>query len=259
MFDSVVAALKQRARRYPVLVKTRNAMRRPLPPPPSGREVIEKYIRALRPGEDLKIAFGGHWSNNPGWLLLNEQQQDITGPLNVPTAVADVVFSEHVIEHVPFTDGVHFLQELFRILKRGGVCRIVCPMLDRLMTARLDDAQGREYLRNSVLGMYKDADHVLHSTLGLDGINEDPLPFLFSGLYMNHGHRFIWTSGLMVKVMRSIGFTDARRCGPGEGSRPADCIERRRRGIYLGNDWREELTTSHAPYDVESFVVEGVK
>lgn len=259
MFDSVVAAFKQRARKYPGLVKARNAMRGPSPAQPSGREVIDAYMRSLRQGEDLKILFGGHWSNNPGWLLLNEQQQDITGPLDVPNNVADMVFSEHVIEHVPFTDGVHFLQELFRILKPGGVCRIVCPMLDRLLTARLDDANGREYVRNSVLGMYKDADRVLRDTLGLDGVNEEPLPFLFSGLYMNHGHRFIWTSGLMIKVMKSIGFTDARRFAPGEGSRPADCIERRRRGIYLGNDWREELTTSDAPFDVESFVVEAVK
>lgn len=231
MFGSVVAAFKQRARKYPGLVKARNAMRSPSPPPPSGREVIAAYMRALRQGDDLKILFGGHWSNNPGWLLLNEQQQDVTGPLDVPSNAADVVFCEHVIEHVPFTDGVHFLQELFRILKPGGVCRIVCPMLDR----------------------------VLRDTLGLDGINEEPLPFLFSGLYMNHGHRFIWTSGLMIKVMKRIGFTDARRYAPGEGSRPADCIERRRRGIYLGNDWREELTTSDPSFDVESFVVEAVK
>jgi SAM-dependent methyltransferase len=258
MVSTAVSAFKRRARRYPLLVSLRNAVRRPTPPP-SGKQVIEKYLRDLRPGDDLKILFGGHWSNNPGWLLLNEEHQDITRPLDFPDGVADVVFSEHVIEHVPFVSAVHFMRESFRILKPGGVCRVICPMLDRLMTAKLDDAPGREYVRTSLIGIHQDADDILRQTLGLDGVNEEPLPFLFTALYMNHGHRFIWTSTLMIKVMKQIGFSRAARYQPGEGSRSDACIERRRRGIYLGHDWREELRDQHATYDVESFVLEAIK
>jgi SAM-dependent methyltransferase len=258
MSESTISAIKRHARKIPFLVKMKNAVHPPRPAP-SGREVIDRYLKTLPAGADLKIAFGGHWSNNPGWLLLNEEHQDITKPLDIAPNAADVVFCEHVIEHVPFVGGVHFLQESFRILKPGGVCRIVCPMLDRLMTADLHDANGQEYLRNSILRYFTDADAVLRNTLQLDGLNEDPLAFLFSGVYMNHGHQFIWTSSLMIKVMRAIGFTSARRYQPGEGSRPADCIERRRRGIYIGFDWRDELSTPDQPYDVESFVVEAIK
>ena len=259
MLASTVSAIKKRARQYPFLVRLRRAVRPGPPPPPTGPEIIERYLRNLPAGADLKIVFGGHWSDNPGWLLLNEEHQDVTGPLSFNTGVADVVFAEHVIEHVSFTAGVHFLQESFRILKPGGVCRITCPMLDRLMTATLDDQNGREYLRNSVLGIHADADEILRNALRLDGINEEPLPFFFSSLYMNHGHRFIWTSGLMIKVMKAIGFRKAERHDPGQGSRPADCIERRRRGLYLGHDWREEVDSRVVACDVESFVVEGIK
>ena len=258
MLDGIKSTFKQRARTSPLLAKMWRAIK---PPPrrPTGREVIDGYIQQLPAGRDLKIVFGGHWSNNPGWLLLNEEDQDITRPLAFSPNVADVVFAEHVIEHVTCSEGVHFLQESFRILKSGGVCRIICPMLDRLMTARFADANGREYLRNSVLPFFADADAVLRQQLGLNGINEEPDPFMFSGLYMNHGHKFIWTSTLMIKVMKAIGFSDAQRYQPGEGSRPADCIERRRRGVYLGYDWREEVAPSVEPFDLESFVVEGIK
>ena len=253
-----LSALKQRALKVPLLVGIWRTFR-PLPTRPSGREVIADYLRALPPGADLKVLFGGHWSNNPGWLLLHERDQDITTPLQFASGTLDMVFAEHVIEHVNLLGGIHFLQESFRILKPGGVCRIVCPMLDRLMTADLDDANGREYIRNSVAHFFVEEEKLLSGTLGLNGINEDARAFLFNSVYMNHGHRFIWTSGLMISVMKAIGFRTAQRFEPGDGSRPADCIERRRRGIYLGWDYREELETQREPHDSESFVVEAVK
>jgi SAM-dependent methyltransferase len=257
--ESILSTLKRLGRRIPVLVALRAAMRPAPTPPPSGREVIANYIATLPAGADLKVVFGGHWSDNPGWLLLNEREQDVTRPLDFATGTVDVVFAEHVLEHVPFVGAVHFLQEAFRVLKPNGVCRIICPMLDQLLTADLSDANGREYVRNSLSRFFVDEDALLSSTLGLNGINEDPVAFMFNNLYMSHGHQFIWTSSLMIKVMTSIGFRTAYRCAPGEGARPADSIERRRRGLYLGHDWREELATPRTPYDVESAVVEGVK
>ena len=189
---------------------------------------------------------------------MTEHDQDITRPLQFADGAVDVVFSEHVIEHVPFLGAVHFLQESFRILKSGGVCRIICPMLDRLLTADLNDANGRIYVQNSLAPYFAREQALLTTTLGLNILGDDPLPFMFNFLYMGHGHQFIWTSGLMIKVLQAIGFHDVRRRGPGEGIRTEYCIERRRRGIYLGHDWQEELR-SRDVYDVESFVVEAVK
>ena len=259
VFKSTLSVLKRRAAKVPLLVAIRAATRPAPVPPPSGREVIANYLATLPAGADLKVVFGGHWSDNPGWLLLNEHHQDVTRPLDFASGTVDVVFAEHVLEHVPFVGAVHFLQEAFRILKPNGVCRIICPMLDRLRTADLSDVNGREYVRNSLSRFFVDEEAVLTSTLGLNGINEDPVAFMFNNLYVSHGHQFIWTSGLMIKVMTAIGFRSVRRCEPGEGARPADCIERRRRGLYLGHDWREELETPRTPYDVESSVVEGLK
>jgi len=153
---------------------------------------------------------------------------------------------------------VRFLQEAFRILKNGGVCRILCPMFDRLIRADFNNADGRMYLRNSVLPHFGPEQALLVDTLGLTGIDEDPLPFFFNAIYMGHGHRFIWSSSLMIRVMKAIGFRDVQRRRPGEGVRADACIERRQRGIYLGNDWQENAQSDRV-YDAESFVVEGVK
>ena len=257
MRSDTVLALKDWARKIPGLARIKRFFFPP-PRPLSGIERIARYRQELPPASELKVVFGGHWSTNPGWLLLTEQDQDVTKVLQFPDSTVDIVFCEHVIEHVPFKSGVFFLQESFRILKPGGVCRILCPMLDRLMAADFSDADGREYLRNSVLPHFGPEQELLVDTLGLKGIGEDPLPFLFNAIYMGHQHRFIWSSSLMIRVMNAIGFRDVQRRSPGEGVRADACIERRQRGIYLGNDWRENAKSNRV-YDAESFVVEGVK
>jgi SAM-dependent methyltransferase len=258
MNKSAIAAGKPARRKVPLLSKLWAAVRPAPPLAPSGAEVIATHLAALPPGEELKVVFGGHWSDNPGWLLLSERDQDVTAPLAFASQTVDVVFAEHVIEHVPFVGGVHFLQEAHRILKPGGRCRILCPMLDRMMHADLGDANGRAYMRNSYSRFFEPEEALLRD-LGLDGMHEDARAFMFNNLYMGHDHRFIWTSGLMIKVMHAIGFREAARRAPGDGAHPGDCIERRRRGLYLGYDWREELSTTDPVYDVESFVVEGTK
>jgi SAM-dependent methyltransferase len=203
--------------------------------------------------------FGGHWSDNPGWLLLTERDQDITRPLHFADNSVDMAFAEHVIEHVSFLGGLQFLRECFRVLKPGAVCRIICPMLDRLVTADFSGENGQAYVRNILTPAFVDENVALVDVLGLRGFGEEPRTFLFNAVYMGHGHRFIWTSTLMINVMTAIGFRQANRFLPGEGSRPSDCIERRRRGVYMGYEWREELLAHHELFDVESFVVEAIK
>jgi SAM-dependent methyltransferase len=252
--------LKAYARQFPLLVAIKRLFFPPPTPAPRipGPEKIARYQRVLPPGADLKVVFGGHWSDHPGWLILTEHDQDITRRLEFADGTVDAVFSEHVIEHVPFVGAVHFLQESFRVLKNGGICRVVCPMLDRLLTADLSDANGRTYAQNSLAPYFASEQSLLADTLGLKGIDDDPLPFMFNFLYMGHDHRFIWTSGLMIKVMKAIGFHDVMQREPGQGLRADYCIERRRRGIYLGYDWQEDRRSGDV-YDVESFAVEAVK
>ena len=218
---------------------------------------IKKYIDELPVGAELRVVFGGHWSDNPGWLIMDESDQDITKPLSFATSSVDVAFSEHVVEHIPFVSAIHFFRETFRILKPGGIVRVVCPMLDVLRKVRLDDERGRRY-RETVLDSSFDAERVALAALGLPGLETSPETFLFNAVFRGYGHLFIWDQKMLAAVLEKIGFKEARAVAIGEGGNPDYCIERRRRGLYLGRDWREELRATEV-YDPETGIVEALK
>jgi len=45
----------------------------------------------------------------------------------------DVVYSSHVLEHFPKCDAPKFLQRCYRVLKKGGIIRIVVPDLEAII------------------------------------------------------------------------------------------------------------------------------
>lgn len=63
------------------------------------------------------------------------------------------IYSEHVLEHVPYATGLAFLKEAHRTLQKGGVLRIAMPDLQELVAGyhledwrtRLDWVQWPEY------------------------------------------------------------------------------------------------------------------
>lgn len=217
---------------------------------------IEKYLNNLRPGEKFKVIFGGHWADYPGWLALSEADQDITKPLAFNDESVDVIFTEHVIEHVSFIDGISFMRESKRILKPGGVFRVVTPALEKLLNVSLENDMGKIYIQNLVRFYKKEND--IFGELGFNGLSEFYRTFFFNSIFCGYGHRFIWSAGLMAKVLKSLGYSEARIYEVGQGGNEEYCIERRRRGLYLGNDWREDRSPGYV-YDVESLSVEARK
>jgi SAM-dependent methyltransferase len=217
---------------------------------------IEKYRKNLRAGEKFKVIFGGHWGTHSGWLVLSELEQNIIKPLNFADDIVDVVFTEHVIEHVSFMAGVAFLGESKRILKPGGVFRIVFPSIERLLSVSFDDNNGREYLKNSNKFYYKE--EKLFAKWNFDGLNEFSRIFLLNRMFTGYGHKFIWSANLMHKVLKSLGYKDVNILKVGQGHDKDYCIERRRRGVYLGNNWQEDRSAK-CIYDPESLVVEAIK
>ena len=53
-------------------------------------------------------------------------------------ATVDVVYSSHVLEHIQRGDARLFVQEMFRVLKPGGIIRIVVPDLESAARKYLD-------------------------------------------------------------------------------------------------------------------------
>jgi predicted SAM-dependent methyltransferase len=72
---------------------------------------------------------------------------DLTKRFPWPDGSADAVYSSHTLEHLSREAGEHFIAECRRVLKPGGVIRIVVPDLVRIVgeyqEGRVD---GRDFL-----------------------------------------------------------------------------------------------------------------
>lgn len=91
----------------------------------------------------LNVGCGGRY--RPGWTNVDFAScgdevigHDILTGLPFPDDTFDVVYHSHVLEHIPKALAPDFMKECWRVLRSGGVLRVVTPDLERLV---------REYLR----------------------------------------------------------------------------------------------------------------
>jgi predicted SAM-dependent methyltransferase len=90
----------------------------------------------------LNVGCGDHFS--PDWNNLDLVSMpgvvyhDIRKPLPYPDACLDAAYSSHVLEHLRPDEGLRLLQEFYRLLKPGGIVRVVVPDLEAIC---------REYLK----------------------------------------------------------------------------------------------------------------
>jgi predicted SAM-dependent methyltransferase len=110
-----------------------------------GPQVFMKKMRPRRTPEGLcylNVGCGDHFF--PDWNNLDLASRpgviyhDIRKPLPYPDASLDAVYGSHVLEHLKPNDGLRLLREFYRVLKPGGVARVVVTDLEAIC---------REYLK----------------------------------------------------------------------------------------------------------------
>ena len=119
------------------------------------RRRIERYLRSH---EIRKLHLGAGENVRPDWLNTDLHDYgrpqelvylDARKPFPLPDASFDLVFSEHMLEHLSYGDGLACLRECRRVLRPKGRIRIATPSLEqlaRLYHAELSDVQ-RRYVR----------------------------------------------------------------------------------------------------------------
>lgn len=134
---------------------------------------------------------------------------DVTKRLPVADASARMVYCSHVLEHLPLAGLRAALRETLRVLKPGGVFRLVVPDLEQLVDAYKADPSDDaavQFVRNTILG-------VEERPAGLAASVRDMLG--------NSQHRWMWDYKSLAAELAEAGFVNIRRAQFGDNPDPA--------------------------------------
>lgn len=141
----------------------------------------------------IHLGAGGHHID--GWINVDllpagvDVLANFAQPLPFRSGAADLLHSEDLLEHLDADVGKQLLRECHRILKPGGVMRLLTPDLRAL-----------------VLTIYIDSAHEqlawCRQLLGADG----PYEALNMHLRMNGDHRFVYDEEHLTSVLEGVGF-----------------------------------------------------
>ncbi len=129
---------------------------------------------------------------------------DATQPFPFPDNFFNCIFSEHMIEHIGYHEGLFMLQECYRVLKPGGRIRIATPDL-KIAAALYNQpltGEQQDYIDNVMKIWHPDKPfpavcHVVNNI------------FEFQ-------HRYVYDEFILTDSMQRAGFTGIKRFASGE-------------------------------------------
>ena len=225
--------LKDIIKRYPMLhaplANAARALRR-WRAKSRGAGLVAAYL-AVHPTRRINIGCGGY--GHDGWLNCDRDPLhddyvylDASRPLPFPDSCADMIFTEHMIEHLELGDAQRFLAECARILKPGGTIRVATPDLDRF------------------LGLFKAKDplgQAYETWLSDSYFPEIPYrseAMVLNNMLSNFGHRFVFDEHTLRLALEAAGLTAVRRCPVGKSDHP-DLRGLERHALSIGDDMNE--------------------
>ena len=184
------------------------------------RRVARTAIRRARRGraiaryldehEDRKLQLGAAENIRPGWLNTDLHGYghgdelvylDVRKRFPLPDASFDLVYSEHMLEHLTYAEGQRCLRECLRVLRPGGTIRVATPSLERL--AQLYGGGGERYVRWAVDTLEPEVDA--------------PLPgVVINNFFRSWGHRFVYDPQTLRHALTEAGFVDVEEAPLGE-------------------------------------------
>lgn len=206
----------------------------------SKAENQKKIDAYLNTHEVRKLQIGTGGNPLPGWLNTDLEPTaaevaylDATKPFPMKDESFSSVFSEHMIEHITYKDGLFMLQEVYRVLKPGGKVRIATPDIKQIIalyTPVKNEAQ-KQYLTWSAkehMGLYSPEKSPLqkhrrewdlaheHITRFFPDPAQDSACFVVNNFFRSYGHLFLYDEQTLAAALAAAGFTDVVRCQPGE-------------------------------------------
>ncbi len=163
--------------------------------------------------ESRKLHIGCGNNIIEGWLNANFSPRskdiihlDATQPFPFANSEFDYVFSEHMIEHIRFSDGCKMLGECFRILKENGKIRISTPNLAFLVALYQDEKTTLQKDYCLWANSKEATDNVVETTpYYLD-------TFVINNFVRDWGHEFIYDEKTLQLSLETVGFVNVSLC-----------------------------------------------
>ena len=162
------------------------------------RYIINKYINN---NEIKKIHLGAGNRKINNWLNTDYGNKkimpilDVTKKFPFDNNVFDYVFSEHMIEHIKYEEGLKMLSESYRILKPKGKIRISTPDLQFLINLYL----GKNTQHHKEYVDWSKKTYQLVSANKVEVINN---------YFQSWGHQFIYDKETIEDSLKKAGFKE---------------------------------------------------
>lgn len=172
----------------------------------------QRLIQTYLDGHSVrKLQIGAGANALPGWLSTDKNLYaegivylDATERFPFADGSFDCIYSEHMIEHIPWTAGLAMLRECRRVLKPGGRIRVATPDLRVLAGLYFGQggATGEQYVR-------------WITELALKDVPPRPA-FVLNSAFHSWGHKFLYDEELLTLALQRAGFGGIRRFSVGQ-------------------------------------------
>jgi len=181
----------------------------------------------------------------PGWLNADLTPLgrrgtvyiDATKRLPFADGALSFIFTEHFIAHLSLNDGARFLQECYRVLRKGGVLRTTGE--DLTFAAKMSLSSEPRY-------------EAYHRWICKEFLGDERYPRCFGVNYFvyGHGHKFLFDAEAITWLLKRVGFSGVVPAKVGESTQPE----------LRGVEGHDRVVGIPPEFDgIETFVVEATK
>jgi len=128
----------------------------------------------------------------------NVMRVNLASELPFEKETFEAIYCSHTLEHLYHRNAEHLLQECWRVLKPGGVCRVVVPDLGAII---------ERYLQARQMGEQSAADRLMEELLVHEKHRKPGIMGIYYRLTGYHQHKWMYDALSLQRLFNEAGFT----------------------------------------------------